>query len=259
MKKRSQPSPEQRMLTRVQQKTPVQTACICRHGTHGEGTAHAPLCPGKWATAAEGAAPGRGSVRTSRVRYKPGDRIIYDWAGPRFGQAGLVEHVRKDGHLIVHFDVDPPDFIVVLSDSGLHLEAPQANADLTPLEIAMKAETAAAMKAYRTAAKSVGKLIDRLAEGDEDNAKLTRAFDALFNRANKAEIRGDMTAREEASALETALRKRLPEAREAGFKARQEGRYAEIARLKETEREARSKMDPAFRAYQDELKRTYRS
>lgn len=40
-------------------------------------------------------------------RIKVGERVVWTWAGPHFGKQALVEHVRKDGLLILHFDGTP--------------------------------------------------------------------------------------------------------------------------------------------------------
>jgi hypothetical protein len=47
--------------------------------------------------------------RSKKSKFKVGDRVWFTYAGDSFKQEGSVEHVRKDGLLIVHFDVDPPD------------------------------------------------------------------------------------------------------------------------------------------------------
>lgn len=49
-----------------------------------------------------------------KSKFTVGDRVWFTYAGPRFKQEGSVEHVRKDGLLIVHFDADPPDAILVV-------------------------------------------------------------------------------------------------------------------------------------------------
>jgi hypothetical protein len=48
-----------------------------------------------------------------KSRFKQGQRVEWVRSGPRYGQLGTVEHVRPDGLLIVHFDVDPPRHILV--------------------------------------------------------------------------------------------------------------------------------------------------
>lgn len=54
------------------------------------------------------------SRQIAKSRFKPGDRVWFTWAGKRYKQEGFVEHVRKDGGLIVHFDADPPGTILVV-------------------------------------------------------------------------------------------------------------------------------------------------
>lgn len=49
-----------------------------------------------------------------KSKFKEGDRFWFTYAGPRFKQEGSVAHVRKDGLLIVHFDADPLNTIVVV-------------------------------------------------------------------------------------------------------------------------------------------------
>ena len=43
----------------------------------------------------------------TRARYKVEDRIRFVSNGAMFGSVGTVKFVRKDGHLIVHFDGQP--------------------------------------------------------------------------------------------------------------------------------------------------------
>jgi len=50
----------------------------------------------------------------AKSKFKVGDRVWFTYAGERFKQEGTVEHVRKDGLLIVHFDADPPRTILVV-------------------------------------------------------------------------------------------------------------------------------------------------
>ena len=45
-------------------------------------------------------------MATKKSKFKLGDRVWFTYAGRRFKQEGSVEHVRKDGLLIVHFDAD---------------------------------------------------------------------------------------------------------------------------------------------------------
>ena len=62
-----------------------------------------------------------------KSKFKPGDRVTFTWAGKNYGKKGLVEYVRKDGNVIVHFDNDPPGTILVV----------------LPFEISREPETAA--------------------------------------------------------------------------------------------------------------------
>ena len=50
----------------------------------------------------------------SKSKYSVGDRVWFTYAGPRFRQEGIVEYVRKDGVLLVHFDGSPPGTIVAV-------------------------------------------------------------------------------------------------------------------------------------------------
>lgn len=50
----------------------------------------------------------------SKSKYSAGDRVWFTYAGPRFRQEGTVEHVRKDGVLLVHFDGAPPGAILAV-------------------------------------------------------------------------------------------------------------------------------------------------
>jgi hypothetical protein len=54
--------------------------------------------------------------RVGRSKYKKDDRVKFTWAGPRYDQKATVEYVRSDGDLIVHFDQDPKDGIVVVKE-----------------------------------------------------------------------------------------------------------------------------------------------
>ncbi len=50
----------------------------------------------------------------ARSKFKSGDRVVFTWAGPHHRKTAIVEHVRKDGALIIHFDTDPPGVILVV-------------------------------------------------------------------------------------------------------------------------------------------------
>ncbi len=119
------------------------------------------------------------------------------------------------------------------------------------------ADTEKAMKAYRAAAKKADRLLQAMAAGEVDDAAVHKALDRLYTLANKAEIRGNAAASDEAEALRAALRARLPVARDAGFAARQARNTAEIARLRTEAHDKRMAMDPVLRAYEDELKLTF--
>lgn len=49
-----------------------------------------------------------------KSKIKPGDRVTFTWAGKNYGRKGLIEHVRKDGSFIVHFDDAPSGAILVV-------------------------------------------------------------------------------------------------------------------------------------------------
>lgn len=55
----------------------------------------------------------------ARKKIVQGDRIRCDNNGPYFNERGVVEYVRKDGDLIIQFEKDPPNHIVVMGPSGL--------------------------------------------------------------------------------------------------------------------------------------------
>jgi hypothetical protein len=115
------------------------------------------------------------------------------------------------------------------------------------------AGTAKAMKSYHAAARKIVRMMRDLATGSENLPEIHRALDKLGSSARKPEIRGDSEANEAAYAIEKELRRIKTEAEEAGRLARRAANDAEIARLKQAERDARARMDPALRAYQDEL------
>lgn len=48
------------------------------------------------------------------LKIKAGDRVTFVSAGKNFERQGLVEHVRRDGKLILHFDADPVGSILVV-------------------------------------------------------------------------------------------------------------------------------------------------
>jgi hypothetical protein len=50
----------------------------------------------------------RGSV------HKKGDRVTFDMSGPWFGRQGTVEHVRKDGKLLIHPDSEPEGALLIV-------------------------------------------------------------------------------------------------------------------------------------------------
>ena len=143
--------------------------------------------------------------------------------------------------------------VLVVSKESKPVDENQAKWDAV-----YQTEAAKAMRGYRIAARNIEKLISAMAAGEQNEKQIYRAFDGLFSRANKAEIRGYAPASEEADATERRLRARLATAREEGILARRRGNDAEIARLKDKERAERAAMDPALRAYQDELKLTFR-
>jgi len=108
------------------------------------------------------------------------------------------------------------------------------------------------MPKFRAAARKIERSIARYAEGGdrEEREALSRAINRLDDRTNKPEIRGVEAYREEAV---KKLRASLEPAEEAAHKARQAGRLRENEALEEKERARRAAMDPALRAYQDEL------
>jgi len=121
------------------------------------------------------------------------------------------------------------------------------------------------VEAYRAQARKIERAIATLAAGGDDTTRQHSAdarivFDMinkLGERANKPEIRGDDTLREEAWAIETDLRKHARAADEAGFHARQSLRQGEISALKTAERERITNMSPFEREtynYQQDLK-----
>lgn len=112
------------------------------------------------------------------------------------------------------------------------------------------------MGSFRTAARRIEKQIAQVAAGELDEMAAFNAIDRLEDRANKADIRGDDVARTEAWAIADGLRARTREARELGGSARQARWAAETRAIKDAQREERAAMDPALRAYQDELRRT---
>jgi hypothetical protein len=105
-------------------------------------------------------------------------------------------------------------------------------------------------KAFESAAAKIEVSIAELAEGGDDAEAMAiaRAIDKLSDRANRPEIRGrgDLD-------LFWARIKELRDARikasEDAYKARQEARYAEIARLRQAARDAQ----PIPGSYEHEL------
>lgn len=169
----------------------------------------------------------------------------------------LEEDVIQMNRELVERQARSPRSAADLAASQAEREArwqAQEAANRKKLEESVPAETASAMKAFRTAARKVEKLIAAKAAGERNDAEVYRAIDKLYSRANKAEIRGHGLAAEEAEGLIDQLRQASRLAEEAGYAARRNANDAEIARLKEKERDARARMDPALRAYQDELK-----
>jgi len=54
------------------------------------------------------------NLMAPKFKYSAGDRVWFTYAGPRFKQEGTVEHVRRDGVLLVHFDGAPPETILAV-------------------------------------------------------------------------------------------------------------------------------------------------
>lgn len=103
------------------------------------------------------------------------------------------------------------------------------------------------MDRFRVAARKVDKLIDVVADGgssDDHRAvqdeilAVYRAIDRLYDRANKAEIRGEPALAIDAQGMIDALRVRMTVAKEAGAEARRKRRGEEIARLRSIDRYA---------------------
>jgi hypothetical protein len=124
-------------------------------------------------------------------------------------------------------------------------------------------EEGSAMKAFRTAARMIERKVDeyvRTGGGDDYQAvraALAKQINRLDDRTNQPEIRGSDAAREEAWATVSRIRGKLRDGEDAAYRARVEGRHADIAGLKERERERIRNMSPSeyetYR-YQQEIK-----
>jgi hypothetical protein len=116
---------------------------------------------------------------------------------------------------------------------------------------AIAAETAKAMKAFRTAAANVAKQIEQLAQGNGDTRDVYRAIDRLDARANRPEIRGNAAESEACYALACELRRSAATAAERGAAVRRDRREFQMDRLSAREERPR---DAALVAYERELK-----
>lgn len=104
------------------------------------------------------------------------------------------------------------------------------------------AETIGAMKSYRSAARKIDGMILGTAAGEQNEKEIYRALDRLLTRSHKPEIRGEPAAKLEAEEIDAGLRRRLALAKDEGYLARQRGRSAELARLKDEAAAARGAM-----------------
>ena len=117
--------------------------------------------------------------------------------------------------------------------------------------------------AFMQQARKIEKMIAAIASGEtehEDIPKVSKAINALDDKTNKPEIRGDEEIRTKAWEVISRLRRMKAEAEETGFHARRARRDAEIAGITEKERERKANMTPREREtynYQQELKRTF--
>lgn len=84
------------------------------------------------------------------------------------------------------------------------------------------------MKAFEAAARKLDRAILQIASGEEG---VKFPFEALQNRRNKPEIRGDDAARAAADARISDIRARWIEAKELGRVARSEARHAESRKI----------------------------